>query len=59
VIIEPRDLTDALTTLGCVAIEQGAEGMLGAPGARAPFFAGEYLGDLGVYEVLCRKGDDR
>ncbi len=56
VLIEPEDLRAALEGLGFSDIALGPEASLGEPSiAVSPFFQGEYLGDLGVYEVLARR----
>lgn len=60
ILIEPAELESALREAGFVDIRRAAEGCLRDEGYQdhmiPPFFKGEYMGDLGVYEVLARKG---
>ncbi len=59
IIIEPEQLKEELEKLGFDHIAQAGEGLLLAShpeqAARQAFFKGEYLGDLGVYEVIAAK----
>lgn len=57
-MIEPHQLTEALTQAGYDPIRQASEGQLSSDGSVVStpgFFQGEYLGDLGVYEIIARK----
>jgi SAM-dependent methyltransferase len=60
VLIEPAALKQALTAAGFVDLRQGDEGtvFLEPPEQEPiqPFFAGQYDGCLGVYEILARHG---
>jgi ubiquinone/menaquinone biosynthesis C-methylase UbiE len=59
ILIEPEELSAELEALGLSEIKTAAEGRLRADGfiGKEPqaFFNGEYLGDLGVYEVIAVK----
>jgi ubiquinone/menaquinone biosynthesis C-methylase UbiE len=59
IIIEPEQLEGELKELGFDQIAQAGEGLLLAShpeqAASQAFFKGEYLGDLGVYEVIAAK----
>jgi SAM-dependent methyltransferase len=58
VLIEPDALKQALIAAGLIDLRLGAEGsvFLESPDAEPiqPFFAGQYEGCLGVYEILAR-----
>ncbi len=58
VLIEPEALKEAMTAAGLVDLRQGPEGTVflapPADGPLRPFFAAEYGGFLGVYEILAR-----
>lgn len=59
ILIDPEELKAALGEHGVGNIRVGGEGLLRSPDfigeAPKPFFQKEYLGDLGVYEVLATK----
>lgn len=59
IIIEPKVLKDKLRNLGFSNIVMDSEGCLGTNNqdgsTLTPFFRGEYLGDLGVYEIMAIK----
>lgn len=63
VLIERQELIDALRAQGIDNVRTGGEGELVDEGFQGqppvPFFQAEYLGDLGVYEVLARKPEGR
>ena len=60
IIIEPDELKTELTKLGFNRIDQASEGCLYAAdpieASNRAFFQGEYMGDLGVYEIIACKG---
>lgn len=54
VLIEPAEMLSELSDLGFGKLEQAGEGQLKVRPTEegvSPFFEGEYLGDVGVYEV--------
>jgi SAM-dependent methyltransferase len=53
ILIEVDELTQELTSRGCVITEIAAEGCAG--GAGTPFFPGEFRGDRAVYEIIATK----
>lgn len=58
IMIEPDELRERLSLNGFTDITTAAEGRLnfsGDDGEIEPFFKGEYMGDLGVYEVVAIK----
>lgn len=56
ILVEPGELQEELVRLGFENMQYGPEGTLLDPKAGkidvSPFFQGEYLGDLGVYELM-------
>lgn len=62
ILIEPDEMVHELRKLGFDSIRSGGEGTLRVNGAShesaRPFFQAEYLGDIGVYEVLAIRNSD-
>lgn len=56
IIIDSAELIFELEKLGCGSIKWGGESSLQQGSSpTAPFFRGEYAGDLGVYEIIAHK----
>ncbi len=51
-IIEPEQLVKEAEKLGLQDIKWDGEGLLGNPNNKDVFFQKEYLGDVGIYEVI-------
>ena len=55
IIIEPSEILKELESLNMKEIQWDGEGLLGNPENKDVFFQKEYLGDVGVYEVMATK----
>lgn len=55
IVIEPNELKDELKNLGFENIILDGEGLINNKTGENIFFKKEYLGDIGVYEVLSQK----
>lgn len=54
-LIEPEQIIDELKTLEMKNIVWDGEGLIGNPDNTKTFFQKDYLGDIGVYEVIAEK----
>lgn len=54
-IIEPTQIINELKNLGMEKVDLDGEGLLGNPNNTKTFFQREYLGDVGVYEIIAEK----
>lgn len=55
VLISPEELEAELIKNGCQVLFRDAEGKINANVDTKSFFAGEYFGEIGVYEIIAKK----
>ena len=54
-MIQPEELIKAMEDLKMKNIKMDGEGLLNNPRNKKTFFKKDYYGDIGVYEIICKK----